>query len=30
MEFLHYSPCPRNIAEEVIAAAKARDEALRK
>ena len=30
MEFLQYSPCPRNIAEEVIAAAKAREEALRK
>ncbi|KAB2641891.1 MAG: elongation factor G [Verrucomicrobia bacterium] len=30
MEFLQYSPCPRNISEEVIAAAKAREEALRK
>ncbi|KAB2642600.1 MAG: elongation factor G [Verrucomicrobia bacterium] len=30
MEFLQYSPCPRNIAEEVITAAKAREEALRK
>jgi elongation factor G len=30
MEFSHYSPCPRNIAEEVIAKAKEREEALRK
>lgn len=30
MEFSHYAPCPKNVAEEVIAAAKARDEALRK
>ena len=27
MEFSHYSPCPNNISEEVIAAAKARKEA---
>jgi elongation factor G len=27
MEFSHYSPCPRNVAEEVIAAAKAREAA---
>ena len=27
MEFLHYAPCPRNVAEEVIKAAKERDEA---
>ncbi len=26
MEFLHYSPCPRNVAEEVIKAAKEREE----
>ena len=26
MEFLHYNPCPRNVAEEVIKAAKERDE----
>jgi elongation factor G len=30
MEFSHYAPCPRNIAEEVIAKAKEREEALRK
>ena len=30
MEFLHYAPCPRNIAEEVIIKAKEREEALRK
>ena len=30
MEFSHYSPCPRNIADEVIAKAKEREEALRK
>ncbi len=27
MEFSHYNPCPNNISEEVIAAAKARKEA---
>ena len=30
MEFSHYAPCPRNIAEEVIAKAKEREEAQRK
>ncbi len=30
MEFLHYSPCPRNVAEEVIKAAKQREEDARK
>ena len=30
MEFSHYAPCPKNIAEEVIAKAKEREEALRK
>jgi len=30
MEFSHYAPCPRNIAEQVIAEAKAREEARRK
>jgi len=30
MEFSHYAPCPKNIADEVIAKAKERDEALRK
>ncbi len=30
MEFSHYAPCPRNVAEEVIAKAKEREEALRK
>ncbi len=30
MEFSHYSPCPRNVAETVIAEAQARDEAKRK
>jgi elongation factor G len=30
MEFSHYSPCPRNVAEQVIAEAKERDEAKRK
>jgi elongation factor G len=30
MEFSHYSPCPRNVSETVIAEAKARDEARRK
>ncbi len=29
MEFSHYSPCPRNVSDDVIAKAKARDEALR-
>ena len=27
MEFANYAPCPRNVAEEVIAEAKARQEA---
>jgi elongation factor G len=27
MEFLHYAPCPRNVADEVIKAAKEREEA---
>jgi elongation factor G len=30
MEFSHYAPCPRNIAEQVIAEAKAREEAKKK
>jgi elongation factor G len=30
MEFSHYSPCPRNVAEQVILEAKAREEARRK
>ncbi len=30
MEFSHYAPCPRNVAEEVIAKAKEKEEALRK
>jgi elongation factor G len=30
MEFSHYSPCPRNVAEAVIAEAKAREEAKKK
>ena len=30
MEFSHYAPCPKNVSEEVIAAAKAREEALNK
>ncbi len=30
MEFLHYSPCPRNVAEEVIKEAKEREEAKKK
>jgi elongation factor G len=30
MEFLHYMPCPKNVAEEVIKAAKEREEAARK
>ncbi|MCF7675068.1 MAG: elongation factor G [Akkermansiaceae bacterium] len=30
MEFLHYAPCPRNIAEDVIVKAKEREEARRK
>jgi elongation factor G len=30
MEFSHYSPCPRNVAEQVIAEAKEREEAKRK
>jgi len=30
MEFAHYNPCPANVAEEVIAEAKARKEAKAK
>jgi elongation factor G len=30
MEFSHYAPCPKNVAEDVIAKAKEREEALRK
>jgi elongation factor G len=30
MEFLQYNPCPRNVSEEVIKAAKERDEAAKK
>ncbi|MCK5669550.1 MAG: elongation factor G, partial [Gammaproteobacteria bacterium] len=30
MEFLHYMPCPKNIAEEVIIEAKEREEAKKK
>ncbi|MFT4175206.1 MAG: elongation factor G [Luteolibacter sp.] len=30
MEFSHYAPCPKNVADDVIAKAKAREEALRK
>ena len=30
MEFLHYSPCPKNVAEEVIAETKAREERKKK
>jgi elongation factor G len=30
MEFSHYAPCPRNVADEVIAKAKEKEEALRK
>jgi elongation factor G len=30
MEFSHYSPCPRNVSETVIAEAKAREEAKKK
>ena len=30
MEFSHYAACPKNIADEVIAKAKEREEALRK
>ena len=30
MEFDHYAPCPKNIAEEVIAEAKKREEAKKK
>jgi len=30
MEFSHYSPCPTNVAEEVIASAKAKREAEKK
>jgi elongation factor G len=29
MEFSHYAPCPRNVSDDVIAKAKAKDEALR-
>jgi elongation factor G len=30
MEFLHYAPCPRNVAEEVIKEAKQREEDAKK
>ena len=30
MEFSHYAPCPKNVAEEVIAEAKKREEEKRK
>ena len=30
MEFSHYAPCPKNVSDDVIAKAKAREEALRK
>ncbi len=30
MEFSHYAPCPRNVAETVMAEAKAREEAKKK
>ncbi len=30
MEFSHYSPCPKNVSDDVIAKAKAREEALKK
>ena len=30
MEFLHYKPCPKNVAEEVIKAAHEREEAKKK
>jgi elongation factor G len=30
MEFSHYAPCPKNVSDDVIAKAKARDEAARK
>jgi hypothetical protein len=30
MEFSHYFACPRNVSDDVIAKAKAREEALRK
>jgi elongation factor G len=29
MEFSHYSPCPKNVCDDVIAKAKAKEEALR-
>ena len=29
MEFSHYAPCPKNVSEEVIAAAKKREEERR-
>ena len=29
MEFSHYAPCPKNVSDDVIAKAKAKDEALR-
>jgi len=29
MEFSHYAPCPKNVSDEVIAKAKAKEEALR-
>jgi elongation factor G len=30
MEFSHYAPCPKNVSDDVIAKAKAREEAARK
>ncbi len=29
MEFSHYAPCPKNVSDDVIAMAKAKDKALR-
>ena len=29
MEFSHYAPCPKNVSDDVIAKAKAKDEAFR-
>jgi elongation factor G len=30
MEFEHYAPCPRNVADQVVADAKEREEAKKK
>ena len=30
MEFSHHAPCPKNVSDDVIAKAKAREDALRK